>query len=80
MNSLNRQLIKLFKEKLRLRKEYLKHRLNLTEENGECKMLTVLFMKLAFRSNPTGWIMQGVAKKLKNYEEFAVQKLTELEN
>ena len=55
MNSLNRQLIKLFKEKLRLRKDYLKYRLNLTEENGECKMLTLLFMKLAFRSNPTGW-------------------------
>ena len=42
MNSLKRKLIKPFKKNLRLRQDYLKRRLNWTEESGECKMLILL--------------------------------------
>ena len=55
MNSLKRKLIKLFKELLQLRQDNLKRSLNWTEEIGKCKMLMLLFMKLACSSNPRVW-------------------------
>ena len=35
--------------------DFLMRCLNLTEENGECKLLMLLFMKLACSSSSTGW-------------------------
>ena len=35
----------LFKENAQLRQDYLKRSLDWTEENGECKMLVLLFVK-----------------------------------
>ena len=48
-------LIMLCKEAAQLKQNYLKRSLNWTEENGECEMLIVLFLKLACSSNPRGW-------------------------
>ena len=50
MISLKRTLIKLFKENAQLRQDYVKSRLNDTEESGECEILMLLFMKLAYSS------------------------------
>ena len=43
------------KVNLRLRPDYLTHKLNWTEENGKDEMLILLFMKLADSSNLRGW-------------------------
>ena len=56
MYSLKRELIKLFKENLRLRQDYLKRRLNWTEENGKGEILILLFVKLACSSSPRRWL------------------------
>ena len=44
-----------FQENGQLREDYLKRRVNWTEENEECKMLILLFMKLACNSNLREW-------------------------
>ena len=49
------KLTVLFKEDAQFRQDYLKRSLNWTEESGVCKMLTLLFMKLACSFNPRGW-------------------------
>ena len=50
-----RKLIKLFKDNLMLRQDYLKRGRNWTEENGKGEMLIFLSMTLACSSNPRGW-------------------------
>ena len=59
MNSLIRKLIELFKKNLRLRQDYLKHRLKWTEENRKGEMLILLFMKLADSVNPRKLTLSG---------------------
>ena len=49
------KLIKLSKENVQLRQNYLKHSLKWTDENGRCRVLTELFMNLASSFNPAGW-------------------------
>ena len=49
------KLIKLSKENVQLRQNYLKHSLKWTDENGRCRVLTELFMNLASSFNSTGW-------------------------
>ena len=55
VKTLKRKLIELFKENLRLRQDYLKHRLKSTEESGKGEMLIMFFTKLADSLNPRGW-------------------------
>ena len=52
MNTLKRKLIELFKENMQLRQDYVKRRLNWTEENGTGEMLILLFLELADILNP----------------------------
>ena len=54
--------------------DYLTFRMKWTEENGECKMLILLFMKLAFSSNPRGLLYQAnqVSDQAQKGEELAV--------
>ena len=59
MTSLNRKLIKLFKENLWFRQDYLKRSLNWTEEDGECEMRILLF-------NDTG--MQFQSQRMEPYQ------------
>ena len=44
-----------FQEECATKTRFLKRRLSSTEETGECKMLILLFVKLACGSNPRGW-------------------------
>ena len=90
------------KENAQLKQSHLKRSLNWTDENGKCRMLTELFLKLVFSSNPIGWNFTkrihwlikpkgrraGYAMNWRwkielfrkiVYEEFAVQKLRELD-
>ena len=53
--SSKRKLVMFFQENAQLREDYLKRRLNWTEENEECKMLILLLMKLACNSNLREW-------------------------
>ena len=52
MNTLKGKLIELFKENMQLRQDYVKRRLNWTEENGTGEMLILLFLELADILNP----------------------------
>ena len=55
INSLTRELIEVLQENLQLRHDYLRYRMNWTEEIGKDEMLILLFMKLVDSSNPIGW-------------------------
>ena len=55
MNTLKRKLNKRFKDNLQLRQDYLRRRLNWTEENGKEEMLILLFTKVADSLNPRKW-------------------------
>ena len=52
---MKRKLNELIRENLRLRHDYLKRRVKLTEENVKGEMLILLFMKLANILNPREW-------------------------
>ena len=49
------KLIKPSEKTVQLKQNYLKHRLNWTDENGRCRVLTELFMILASSFNSKGW-------------------------
>ena len=55
MNTLKRKLIGLFNDILHLRQDYLKRRLNWTEENEIGEMLILIFLKMADILDPREW-------------------------
>ena len=55
MNTLKRKLNELFKDNLQLRQDYLRRKLNWTEEIGKGGKLALLSEKLTDSLNPRGW-------------------------